>query len=226
MALTDYMDTDDMVTEFFFGLLMALDITNIMRLALIGQSDEFIISVILVGIVGCNFAWGLADGVMNALNQYYEKTKQYEFAQKLRGMPDGEAATRLASETLRGNMNDLESKLVDDSALDELATTVVARSRSVELEKPKFGKAEYMVIVISTGLNLLAAVPILFVYSIGVFVSLNGATALANIVGLIMLFLIGYFMGKKAHSRRSMWAGFLMVGIGLIILVVVIAMGG
>jgi hypothetical protein len=33
-------------------------------------------------------------------------------------------------------------------------------------------------------------------------------------------------MGKKAHSRRSMWAGFLMVGIGLVILMVVIAMGG
>jgi hypothetical protein len=226
MALKDYMDTDDMVTEFFFGLLMALDITNIMRLALIGQPDDLIIIVILVSIVGCNFAWGLADGVMNALNQYYENVKQYEFAEKLRGMPDGAEAISFTSETLRENMSPMESDLVDDSALDDLSATVVARARTVDLEKPAFGKAEYMVIAISTGLNLLAAVPILVAYALGVFVSLNGATALANIVGLVMLFLIGYFMGKRANSRRSMWAGFLMVGIGLIILVVVIAMGG
>jgi hypothetical protein len=226
MALRDYMDEDDMATEFFFGLLMALDITNIMRLALIGQSDEFIISVILIGIVGCNFAWGLADGVMNALGQFLENTRQYEFAEKMRQLPDGEEAVELTARTLRDGMTPLQSDLVDDETLRDLSTRVIDKARRTHLEKPRFGKAEWMVLGISTGLNLLAAVPILFAYSIGVFVSLNGATAIANIVGLVMLFLIGYYLGKKASSRKSVYAGLAMVAIGLVVLAVVIAMGG
>lgn len=226
MALTDYIDSDDMVTEFFFGLLMALDITNIMRLALIGQPDDLIIWVIFVGIIGCNFAWGLADGVMNAIDRYFTNTKQYEFARKLKTMPDEGDAIRLTSQTLREGMTQTQSDLIDDSALDVLSATVVAKARTVELTKPRFGKPEYMIIGISIGLNLLAAVPILVAYSIGVFVSLNSATAIANIVGLFLLFLIGYGMGKKVNSSRSIWAGLMMVSIGLIILVVIIAMGG
>lgn len=226
MPLSDYMDTEDMTTEFFFGLLMALDITNVMRLALIGQSDEFIISVITVAIIGCNFAWGLADGVMNSMSQYYESLKQYHFAQKLRGMPDGDEATNITAQALRDSMSPTQSALVDEVALRELSGKVVTKARTVNLEPPKFGKPEWMVLLISTGLNLIAAAPILFVYSVAVFIGLNAATAVANLVGLLMLFLIGYYMSKKAKSRKSLFAGVLMVGVGLIMLVVVVAMGG
>ncbi|MEI6796157.1 MAG: hypothetical protein WCK39_04765 [Methanomassiliicoccales archaeon] len=226
MALKDYMAVEDMTTEFFFGLLMALDITNVMRLALIGQDDEFIISVITVGIIGCNFAWGLADGVMNSISQYYENLKQYQFAQKLRGMPDGKDATDLTARALRDNMSPMQSDLVDEVALRTLSATVVTNARTAHLESPKFGKPEWMVLILSTGLNLIAAVPILFVYSIAIFIGLNAATAISNLVGLLMLFLIGYYLSRKAKSRKSLYAGLLMVGVGLIMLVVVVAMGG
>lgn len=226
MALKDYMAVEDMTTEFFFGLLMALDITNVMRLALIGQTDEFIISVITVAIIGCNFAWGLADGVMNSISQYYENLRQYQFAQKLRGMPDGDEATKLTAEALRGNMSTVQSALVDEVALRQLSATVVVKSRFANLEPPRFGRPEWMVLLISTGLNLVAALPILFVYSIAVFIGLNTATAVSNLVGLLMLFLIGYYMSRKAKSRKSLYGGMLMVGVGLIMLVVTVAMGG
>jgi hypothetical protein len=219
------MDPGSAAIEGFFGLIMALDVSNILRLALIGQTPDIIMYTLTVAILGCNLAWGLADALINSLSNYYTNIKQYHFSEELRATPSDQAALALAKQTLMADFGPVELELMDDQALDSLSKEVVRCARAKPLSRPKAGKTELMIGIITVAMNLLFALPILAVYYFITPFGVNLATLLANILGLVLLFLIGYYLDKKV-GRHHMYSGMLMALMGFVLLAIIIALGG
>ena len=64
------LDPIDRMTEALFGLIMALTFTGTLSVATAGRED---IGALLVGMIGCNLAWGLADAVMFLMSTLAER---------------------------------------------------------------------------------------------------------------------------------------------------------
>jgi hypothetical protein len=223
--LRGYMSPEDAAVEGFFGVIMALDVSNIMRLALIGQSDEMVFAALSVAIIGCNFAWGMADGMMNALSGFYSKMLKFNFIQGLRASSTDDEASFKVVQALRGNFSVVELQLLDEKGLDSMGREITRCAKTVDLDRPKVGREEYMKVLITVAMNVLLALPILATYFLLTVYGINIATLVANIVGLGLLFYLGLIIDRKMGKHRF-YAGITMAMIGFLVLGIVIAMGG
>lgn len=219
------MGPGEALVEGFFGLIMALDLSNFLRLALIGKDDALVMYTLSVAIIGCNIAWGLADGLMNALSNYYDNQRQYRFSQDLRGAPSDQQAMGIARDGLKGSFGPVVHELIDDRALDVLSSEVVRCARAKEPEAPRMGRTELAIGAITVAMNVLFALPILAVYLFLTPFGINLATLVANLVGMAILFAIGYYLDKKVGPHH-LYSGMLMAGLGFALLVIIIALGG
>jgi len=223
-VLRGYMEPMDAAAEAFFGLVMALEISNVARLALIGQDEDMIMSVLLVAIIGCNLAWGMADGVMNALSNYYEKLRQYRLAIELSSATKEQAEVR-AEQALRDSMSQMERQLLDDQGIGVMAKEIVRCTKTSHPEKPRLGKEEVNIWGISLFFNAFMALPILAIYLVAGSIGLNAATLLANVVGLVLFFAIGYVLDRNVGPYKFL-TGCVMVIVGFVMLGIIIVLGG
>ncbi|MEI6796156.1 MAG: hypothetical protein WCK39_04760 [Methanomassiliicoccales archaeon] len=219
--MTDYMDVEEIITELFFGLIMALNIGNIMRLALIDQSDAFILSVITFAILGGNLAWGLADGAMNALARNVRLHHEHNTLEHLSRLEDEEEARTEARRIVRDGMPPLQADLVDDRIVDIMAVHLIERVREKKMPHPSIGAEGWVVLFSSILLNLVAALPILMVWYLVGSESVNAATLISNVVGMVFLFFLGLSMGRRASGRLNVFAGLAMTCVGLAIVALV-----
>ena len=58
------------VSEVLFGLIMALTFTGTLSAATAGREE---IRTLLIGVIGCNIAWGLVDAVMFLMSALTER---------------------------------------------------------------------------------------------------------------------------------------------------------
>ncbi|MEI6797373.1 MAG: hypothetical protein WCK39_10965, partial [Methanomassiliicoccales archaeon] len=93
-VLHRYLTTAATLTEVVFGLLMAMTITNTIWYLLDVGRQQLAMSV-LVATLGCNIAWGLADGTLMVLRDYYDRAR---FARMLERGKDGVDEDDLHSE--------------------------------------------------------------------------------------------------------------------------------
>jgi hypothetical protein len=60
-------------SEIIFGLLMALAITGSLSVA---SPDDQEVRTMMIAALGCNIAWGLADGIMYLVQTLTERTRK------------------------------------------------------------------------------------------------------------------------------------------------------
>lgn len=223
--LGNHMDPEDALVELFFGLIMALDVSNILRLALIGQPDDTVIATLAVAVIGCNIAWGMADGLMNALSQYYDDVKHYKFVEMLKGSSSQEEASKNAVDAIKQD-NDLVGGLnVDEAGLNIIGRELARCAIKEERKFPRLGRQGATIMAITIFLNVLAALPILGIYFFTYPFGVNLATFFANLTGIGLLFYAGFAIDRKIGNHRF-YAGMMMAIMGLVLLAIIIALGG
>lgn len=225
MNVREHMPAEEMVAELFFGLVMALNMTNIMRVALLGQENAYVVAAMGYAILGGNLAWGMADGVMNALARNVRLHREYYALKEIARLPEAEAeakARRLVGEGLPR----LQAELLDGGMLDMMAAHLVGKVRGKDLPHPHLGHEGFAVFVSTIALNVLAALPILAVYLFVGPISINDATLVANLVGMAILFVMGIYLGRHAHGRVHLYTGLVMMSIGLAMVAVTVLFGG
>jgi hypothetical protein len=209
-----YLTTAETLTEVVFGLLMAMTITNTIWYLLDVSKQQVAVSV-LAATLGCNLAWGLADGTLMVLRDYYDRAR---FARMLER---GKGAV---------NEDDLHSEIEDSiiGVLDEEGQEQV--EQALLRYAAKEGALDYHVrlrdgldVVMCVVLNVLAVFPIVLPFAI--LPSPGDAVLASNAIGIVMLFLIG-FTWAKASFRNRLLAGGLMGLIGFALLTVLILLGG
>src|SRR6188508_1932475 len=86
------LDPIDRVSEVLFGLIMVLTFTGSLSVAEAGRDD---VRTMLIGALGCNFAWGIIDGVLYLMGCLAERGRNLRAYRAVRGSSDPERA-RLA----------------------------------------------------------------------------------------------------------------------------------
>ncbi len=202
------------VSEVLFGLIMALTFTGTLSAATAGREE---LREMLVGVIGCNIAWGIVDAVMFLMSSLTERGHDILMLRAVQSATSPDAA----HEVIAG-------------VFPPLITSILTRD---DLEKMRRGLAQLPTIPASPSLNradwtgalavfllvFLSTFPIVIPFL--VFRNVRFALRMSNLVALVMLFLTGFWLAR--HGGHSpFWTGLSMMMLGVVLVGITIALGG
>jgi len=211
--------------EFFYGLLMAMTLSNTLRLALLGTSPADVVFVVSVAIFGCNTAWGIADGAVSLLTSHFQNMYYYRKVKQIKEGADLEAARELATEVLSEALSELQEDVLDEETRRHMAELTVRSIKRQEISEPVVGRSQWMTALWCLIMNVAAALPFIAIYQLGLFLGLNLVTLVANVAGAVLLFFLGRFLDRRLGDGNGR-TGLVMVGLGMLMLVIIVALGG
>lgn len=211
--------------EFFYGLLMAMTLSNTLRLALLGSSAAEVVFVVSVAIFGCNLAWGIADGAVSVLTSHFQNMYYYRKVKQIKDGKDSDAARELASEVLSEALTEIQEDILDEETRRRMADVAIQAIRRKDIVRPTLGRSQWMAATWCIVLSVAAALPFILIYQLTPFLNLNSVTLMANIAGAAMLFFLGRFLDRRLGDGSGR-TGVVMVGLGMLMLVMIVALGG
>ncbi len=204
----------DRVSEILFGLIMVLTFTGTLSVAESGRED---VRVMLIGALGCNLAWGIIDAVFYLMGCLADRGRDIVALKALRKTSDPQQAHRLISDALPP----LIASVMKPAELEEIRARLAQRP-----EPPKHAKLSkddwrgalgvFLLVFLST---FPVAVPFIL------FTDTMLAMRVSNAVAIVLLFVMGYVLGRL--TERNPWAvGLFMVLFGILLVAMTIALGG
>jgi hypothetical protein len=208
------LDPMDRVSEVLFGLIMVLTFTGALSVAESGEAD---VRTMLIGALGCNFAWGIIDAIMYLMACLAEHGSRHRIVQSVR-------RSRNPSEArshIRRELMPLVSRALDDPEIDKISAAILAMPEPPERpglhgDDWRGAISVFLLVFCST---LPVALPFLF------FSDAQTALRVSNAVAILMLFGLGYQYGRLAGHRPLIMA-FGMVVLGLFLVGLAMALGG
>jgi len=207
------LDPADRAAEILFGLIMVLTFTLSLGATDMGRAD---VAAVLLGALGCNLAWGLIDAAMYLMGTRAERSlaaATVRDVQAARSPADAHAiiAAHLPAAVLPAlGPADLERIRLH---LETLPAESLA---------PRIGRDDYLAALGVFLLVFLCLVPVAVPFMLIGDVAL--ALRVSNAVALVLLFVTGFAFGR--HVGRPWRTGFAMVGVGIALVAVALALGG
>jgi VIT1/CCC1 family predicted Fe2+/Mn2+ transporter len=203
----------DRVSEFLFGLFMALTIVGAMSVAEAGRGE---VRTLLIAALGCNLAWGLVDAVMYLVRTITERGRSLSLVHAVRA-----AEPQAGRVLIQQSLSRAASVLAADVDLEAIRRRIVALEDLPS--RPRLqgrdllaALAVFVMVVVST---FPVALPFLLISDVATAMSVSRSVALA------LLFLGGYALGR--YAGYGGWrAGCLMMAIGAALVLAVMALGG
>jgi VIT1/CCC1 family predicted Fe2+/Mn2+ transporter len=208
------LEPSERVAEVLFGLIMVLTFTGSLSAAEAGRAE---VKTMLIGALGCNFAWGIIDGVLYLMGCLSEKARVLRTLRIVRKATNPEEAHRTIADAM-------PAAVAATFGAPELETI---RKKLLKLpeppKSPRLSKDEwlgavaiFLWVVVTT---FPVAVPFLFMRDA------VPALRVSNGIAVAMLFLTGYAFGRCAehHPWRT---GFAMVFLGAALVAMTMALGG
>jgi len=211
--------------EFFYGLLMAMTLSNTLRLALIGSPIEDVVFIVSVAIIGCNTAWGIADGAVSVLTSHFQNLYYYRKVKQIKDGVDHDAARELAAEVLSEALTEIQDGILDDEARRRMADVAIHAIKRKDITKPSLGRSQWTTAGWCVILNVTAALPFIAIYQLALILDLNLVTLLANVAGAVLLFSLGRFLDRRLGDGTGR-TGLVMVGLGMLMLAIIVVLGG
>ena len=205
------LDPVERLSEILFGLIMALTFTGSIEAAG-ALRDE--IRPVLVGAIGCNIAWGIVDAVMYLMTSVVARNRALRALRELRRTPEKSAA--ILSDVLPEKIGAAMSPHDFESVRAWLAKLPEVPQGALPPGALRGALAVFLLVTIST---FPVVVPFLFMKDP------VPALRLSHAIALSMLFLIGWALGKHA-AMRPWVTGLSMLGVGVVLALVAIALGG
>lgn len=204
----------DRVSEMLFGLFMAL--TFVGAISISNSRDDEVRSL-LHAALGCNLAWGLVDAVMYLLRTIIQRDHLLTLLHSVRAAPDAGTGRRLIADEL----SQIMARLVSDTEIEAirgrmLALPVMPLRPTLKGADLLAAGAIFLIVVAST---FPVVLPFIFIDDLGT--AMNASRALA----LAMLFGGGLALGRYA-GYGSLRLGFVMAGLGTVLVAAIKALGG
>jgi VIT1/CCC1 family predicted Fe2+/Mn2+ transporter len=192
----EHLSEGDMQIEMLCGVIMVLVMIGYLKLSLVQEGVEFQKIMILVPL-GCNAAWGIIDGIMYVLINLRERGNKSKLVSLIKSAKDQNEVLALIKNQFGFAFIDLLNKDTQSNIYEEILKGL----KNATVEKPKGISKNDLRLVLKT---------FLVVFSTGVplvmpFFLLNDiwlAIRISHIIGLIMLFSIGYWWAKLASRHR------------------------
>jgi len=200
--------------EILFGLIMVLTFTGSLSAAESGHAE---VRTMLIGAIGCNLAWGIIDAILYILNSLGSRGGDLLRLRRVRGAAGPEEAHSLIADALPSPVaatlraEDLERIRRGLAALPEPPPRAPLRRGDV-----LGALATFLLVFLST---FPVVLPFLFVSDA------MRALRISNGIAIVLLFLAGYKLAQ-ASGFRPWLTGLVMVGIGVALVALTMALGG
>ncbi len=211
---TRVLDPIDRISEVLFGLFMVLTFTGTLSVLDSGRDE---VRSMLIAAIGCNIAWGFVDGMMYVLRNLVDRARKARLVRAVRGATRPEQAHRLIGDQVGGL-----SAALGTAELERMRQWIVAQpvhagpTARVSAQDLRGAAAVFLLVFLST---FPVVLPFVFIADPGI------AKRVSAAVAIVMLFLCGHAWGRYAGLKP--WrAGLVMVGLGLGVEAIVIALGG
>jgi VIT1/CCC1 family predicted Fe2+/Mn2+ transporter len=208
------LEPQDRIAETLFGLIMVLTFTGSLSVAESGEED---VRTMLIGALGCNFAWGVIDGLFYLMGSLSEKSRNLKLYQAVRSVADAGAARSL----IASGLPPIVARLLGGDELDSIHQRLMAlpappQRASLSATDLRGALGVFLVVFIAT---LPVAIPFMFLHDVGL------AMRISNGIAVAMLFIAGIAYGR-CIGRRPLLIGTAMVVLGAIVVAFTIALGG
>ena len=202
------------ISEVIFGVIMVLTFTGSLSVAEAGRET---IRTMLIGALGCNFAWGVIDAVLYLMSNLVENARSLVTYNRVCSATDAREAQRLVARALPPVI----ASVLEPAELEAVHLRLKQLPRPPErsrLQKNDLlgAVAVFLLVVLST---FPVAIPFVFMQDSTL------ALRISNAIAVIMLFALGYAFGRCA-GHHPWVTGIFMVVIGVILVGLTIALGG
>jgi VIT1/CCC1 family predicted Fe2+/Mn2+ transporter len=183
----------------------------------VAQSGEATVRELLIASLGCNLAWGIVDGFMFMLTRAVERARTQALGHAIRSERDPTLARLYIKEALSETI----VQLANDEDLDRLIEKVRRYPPPtgmiwVTREDLIGALAVLLLVFIST---FPVVLPFLFVSDVWL------AVRLSNLIALTLMFILGVSLARFSNQKFHK-LGLAVVGIGVILVLITIALGG
>ena len=202
------------LSEILFGLIMALTITGAVSVA---TADRFTIRTMLFAALGCNLAWGIIDAGMYLMARLGERGRDALAVRAVREAVNREDAHRIIADELPP----LLAPAFQPAQLElirERISKIPASGAGSRLTARDWRGALGVCIVV-----ILSTFPVVIPFI--VIADARLALRVSNALAVISLFLCGFLFGRHA-GLQPLTTGLVMVGVGIALVSVAVALGG
>ena len=209
-----FLDPVDRFSEVLFGLIMVLTFTLSLSAASAGREE---VRTMLFGALGCNLAWGIVDGIMYILSTLGERGQSLLTLKALRKTADPAAARRLIGDALPRAV----ASVIRPEELDAIHRKL--QDLPEPPARPRLNREDLLGAVAVCILVFFCTFPVTIPF---IFMSdPMRALRLSNGIAIAMLFMTGHSLGRHAGYRP--WRmGLSMVGLGIVLVAITMALGG
>jgi VIT1/CCC1 family predicted Fe2+/Mn2+ transporter len=208
------LDKPDRIAEILFGLIMVLTFTGTISASTAGKQE---VRELLWAALGCNFAWGLVDGIMYLMDKVISRSHDVNQLNRIKLSKDNSQSRGIFKE----NFPPLLVHLMEDTEIDRLNAKLKdlpELSLKKTLILKDFLHAGYIFLLVFL-ITLPVALPFLFIPDVAF------AMRVSNGVALVLLFIGGFSLGSYAGIRPVPTA-LTYTGIGILLVAMTMALGG
>lgn len=218
MGLADYIGTYWAGAEVIYGVIIAMTFTSILR----GYPAvfEFVLQKTIFAALFCCMAWGIADGLFYLWERNYIIRQENRIIQFSKSVQEKESALPLIEEQL----DDTILRNIPRENRLQLYEKLTQFLSGVDNRK-KLSSYEAITIVAGTFL-LSAGAGVFIVTPFFVIDNVEQALKISNLVGILLLFLVGYFRALDQNFFSKVIYGFGSSLIGIVIAGITILLGG
>ncbi len=213
-----HLDPGTHMGEILFGLIMTLTFTLGAGMV-IEEEGRAGAREMLVGILGCNLAWGIIDGVLYVLGQLFERGRVRRIGLNLR-QAESEAAAR---QVVADEFDETLAEVTDETERDRLYQNVAARVRATPLAPNRVRRADLVGGLAAGWLVFACSFP-----AVLPFLVLDDpwvALRVSNAILLGLLFAVGWRAAR--HTLAKPWlAGVTFLCAGVLLVALAIPLGG
>jgi VIT1/CCC1 family predicted Fe2+/Mn2+ transporter len=209
------LDPNERIAEVLFGLIMVLTLTCSFSVA---TGDQTATRELMIAALGCNFAWGLIDGVFYLMTSFSERGRNILTLERLRAMQNFEEARALVVDAFPPLIASLLTPADFERIRSALAAMVGLPTH------PYLTKDDWLAALGVFLLVFLSTLPV--VIPLWLVPDARVALRVSNGVAIVMLFLAGYAFGRYAMRRRWWATGLAMVALGGVLVAITIRLGG
>jgi hypothetical protein len=202
------------VSEVLFGLIMALTFTGTLSAA---TADREEVRTLLIGVIGCNIAWGLVDAVMFLMSALTERGHGLMTIQAVRRAATPDAAYRV----ITGVLPPILASFLQPGDFERMRQGLVRMEQLPAA--PSLTKDDWVGALAVFLLVFLSTFPIVIPFL--VFGNVRFALRISNLVALVMLFITGSWLARHG-GHHPLWTGLTMVTLGVVLVGITIALGG
>lgn len=202
------------LSEILFGLIMVLTFTGSLSVATAEHAD---VREMLIGALGCNFAWGLIDAIMYLMAAMAERARDHHTVTAVHRASSKQAAYQ----AIRAHLPPVVARALGDSEIEHIRAVV--HDLKDMPTRPRLHAHDWRGALGVFVLVFLSTFPVVIPFL--VMTDIGPAMRVSNAIAVTMLAIIGYAYGRLAGYWPLATAG-AMVVLGSTLVAATIALGG